>query len=42
MADPGRPPRLIGYASKTLPQAARNYSITELEMTGLLMNIHAW
>ena len=35
-------PRLIGYTSKTLPQAARNYSITELEMTGLLMNIHAW
>ena len=35
-------PRLIGYASKTLPQAARNYSVTELEMTGLLMNIHAW
>ena len=33
---------LIGYASKTLPQAARNYSVTELEMTGLLMNIHAW
>ena len=35
-------PHLIGYASKTLPQAARNYSVTELEMTGLLMNIHAW
>ena len=35
-------PCLIGYASKTLPQAARNYSVTELEMTGLLMNIHAW
>ena len=34
-------PRLIGYASKTLPQAARNYSVTELEMTDLLMNIHA-
>ena len=27
-------PRLIGYASKTLPTAARNYSVTELEMTG--------
>ena len=35
-------PHLIGYASKTLPQAARNNSVTELEMTGLLMNIHAW
>ena len=35
-------PCLIGYASKTLPQATRNYSLTELEMTGLLMNIHAW
>ena len=35
-------PRLIGYASKTLPPAAANYSVTELEMTGLLMNIHAW
>ena len=35
-------PRLIGYASKTLPPAVANYSVTELEMTGLLMNIHAW
>ena len=35
-------PCLIGYASKMLPQATRNYSVTELEMTGLLMNIHAW
>ena len=35
-------PRLIGYASKRLPPAAANYSVTELEMTGLLMNIHAW
>ena len=35
-------PYLIGYPSKTLPQAAHNYSVTELEMTGLLMNIHAW
>ena len=35
-------PHVIGYASKTLPPAARNYSVTELEMTGLLMNIHAW
>ena len=35
-------PRLIGYASKTLPSACRNYSITELEMTGMLINLHTW
>ena len=35
-------PQLIGYASKTLPSACLNYSVTELEMTGLLMNIHTW
>ena len=35
-------PHLIGYASKTLPPVAANYSVTELEMTDLLMNIHAW
>ena len=28
-------PKLIAYASKRLPEAARNYSITELEMCGL-------
>ena len=27
-------PRLLGYASKSLPNACQNYSITELEMTG--------
>ena len=32
-------PRLIAYASKTMPEAAKNYSITELEMCGLAMNI---
>ena len=32
-------PRLIAYASKRMPEAARNYSITELEMHGLAMNI---
>ena len=26
-------PKLIGYVSKRLPEAARNYSITELEIT---------
>ena len=32
-------PRLIAYASKIMPEAAKNYSITELEMCGLAMNI---
>ena len=32
-------PRLIAYASKRMPEAAKNYSITELEMRGLAMNI---
>ena len=35
-------PRLIGYASKSLPSACVNYSITELEMTGLLYNMNIW
>ena len=32
-------PSLIAYASKRMPEAAKNYSITELEMCGLAMNI---
>ena len=32
-------PKLIMYASKRLPEAARNYSITELELCGLAINI---
>ena len=32
-------PKLIAYASKRLPEAAKNYSITELEMCGLGINI---
>ena len=32
-------PKLIAYASKSLPEAARNYSITELEMCHLAINI---
>ena len=32
-------PKLIAYSSKTLPEAACNYSITELEMCGLAINI---
>ena len=35
----GGKPKLIAYASKRLPQAARNYSITELELCGLAINI---
>ena len=39
-------PKLIAYASKILPEAAKNYSITELEMCGLAINImgfaHLW
>ena len=32
-------PKLIAYARKRLPEAAKNYSITELEMCGLAINI---
>ena len=32
-------PKLIAYASKKLPEAAKNYSITKLEMCGLSINI---
>ena len=32
-------PKLIMYASKGLPEAARKYSITELELCGLAINI---
>ena len=35
-------PRLLGYASKSLPEACENYSVTELEITGLAVNIHLW
>ena len=35
-------PKLIGYSSKTLPQACLNYSVTELEMYGLSINLHHW
>ena len=38
----GTKPRLIGFASKKLPTACQNYSITELEMTGLLYNMKLW
>ena len=35
----GGKPKLIVYASKRLPEAAENYSITELELCGLAINI---
>ena len=34
--------KLIGYASKTLPEACSRYSVTELEMTGLLVKMNLW
>ena len=34
--------RLIGYTSKTLPEACSRYSVTELEITGLLVNMNLW
>ena len=37
-----RKPCLMRYASKTLPTACLNYSVTELEMTGLLVNMEIW
>ena len=33
---------LVGYHSKRLPDAVRNYGVTELELTGLLANIHGF
>ena len=30
---------MLAYTSKRLPEAARNYSITELELCGLATNI---
>ena len=35
-------PCLIGYVSKTLPEVCSCYSVTELEMTGLLVNMGLW
>ena len=32
-------PKLIVYASKILPETAKSYSITELELCGLAINI---
>ena len=33
---------VIGYHSKRLPQSAKNFGVTELELTGLLINIHGF
>ena len=33
---------LIGYHSKRLPDAVRNYGVCELELTGLVCNIHGF
>ena len=33
---------VIGYHSKRLPQSPKNFGITELELTGLLVNIHGF
>ena len=35
-------PCLISYASKSLPPTCKIYSIMELEMFGLPMNMHSW
>jgi hypothetical protein len=35
-------PKIVGYASKTLHKACENYSVTELEMQGLLISIQLW
>ena len=32
-------PKLIAYTSKRLPEATKSYSITELELCGLAINI---
>ena len=33
---------VIGYHSKRLPKSAKNFGITELKLTGLLVNIHGF
>ena len=33
---------LVGYHSKRLPDAVHNYGVTELELMGLLANIHGF
>ena len=33
---------VIGYHSKRIPASAKNFGVTELEFTGLLVNIHSF
>ena len=33
---------MIGHHSKRLPQLVKNFGVTELELTGLLVNIHSF
>ena len=33
---------VIGYHSKRLPKSAKNFGVTELELTRLLVNIHGF
>ena len=33
---------VIGYHSKRLPTSAKNFGVTESELTGLLVNIHGF
>ena len=33
---------VIGYHSKRLPRSAKNFGVTDLELTGLLVNIHGF
>ena len=33
---------LVGYHSKRLPDTVRNYGVTELDLTRLLVNIHGF
>ena len=33
---------VIGYHSKRLPTSVKNFGVTELELTGLLVNIHGF
>ena len=33
---------VIGYHSKRLPPSAKNFGITQLELTGILVNIHGF
>ena len=33
---------VISYHSKRLPQSAKNFRVTELELVGLLANIHGF